>query len=138
MSPAGRHMCARDVARFVAACVATAWVLRRHSLQRAVEAVVARKRASVRAPDLDTDLAADLVPIFPALAVIYVQWASALPVSCPVPHPVFGELTASTLNFVMGRKRLSPGPRTVWVHTAPTFVDGTPEQVRFYTPILVV
>ncbi len=132
----GRRMCARDVARFVAACVATAWVLRRHSLQRAVEAVVARKRASARAPDLDTDLAADLVPIFRRLRSFTFSGHRR----CLFHALSLTRFLASYglhAQFVMGVK-VEPWAAHSWVQYGAYVVDGTPEQVRFYTPILVV
>jgi hypothetical protein len=124
-----------DVVKFLAACLSTVWLLRWRSLQNAVEAVATRKAGDGCDREFDAALAADLVAIFRRLrsfaftsnrrclfhALVLVNFLSRYGV---YPH------------FVMGVK-VDPWAAHSWVQSGEYVLDGTPEQVRFFTPILV-
>ena len=134
--PRGRGIQSGDVVKFLAACLFTFWSLRCRSLQNAVETVAARKASHRCKPEFDAALAADLVAIFRRLrsfafsshrrclfhALVLVNFLSRYGV---YPH------------FVMGVK-VNPWAAHSWVQSGEYVLDGTPEQVRFFTPILVV
>ena len=134
--PRGRGIQWGDIAKFLAAFLSTVWLLRCHSLQNAVEAVATRKAGHGCEPELDAALAADLVAIFRRLrsftfsshrrclfhALVLVNFLSRYGV-----YPY----------FVMGVK-VDPWAAHSWVQSGEYVLDGTPEQVRFFTPILVV
>jgi hypothetical protein len=125
-----------DVLAFLTACVSTAWSLRRHSLRHAIEAVSARKKGCTDKWGFDAEKTADLVAIFRRLrsftfsghrrclfhALTLIKFLSR--------YDVYPE-------FVMGVK-IEPWAAHSWVQCGEYVLDGTPEQVRFFTPILVV
>jgi hypothetical protein len=134
--PRGRGVQWGDVVNFLAACLSTVWLLRCRSLQNAVNAVATRKASHGCELEFDAALAADLVAIFRRLrsfafsshrrclfhALVLVNFLSRYGV-----YPY----------FVMGVK-VDPWAAHSWVQSGEYVLDGTPEQVRFFTPILVV
>jgi hypothetical protein len=124
-----------DVMNFLLACASTIWLLRCRSLQSAIDALEARKALGGER-DFDAVLAADLVAIFRRLrsftfsahrrclfhALVLANFLSRYGV---YPH------------FVMGVK-VEPWAAHSWVQSGEYVLDGTPEQVRFFTPILAV
>jgi hypothetical protein len=134
--PRNRQFRWGDVVTFLAACVATFWLLRCRSLQHAIEAVASRQATHGSAANFNIELAADLIAIFRRLrsftfsgdrrclfhALALVNFLSRYGV---YPH------------FVMGVK-IEPWAAHSWVQSGEYVLDGTPEQVRFFTPLLVV
>ena len=123
----------RDVFIFLVACGSTLWSLRCRSLQNAIEAVVAAK-SKHRCQAFDAARTADLIAIFRRLrsftfggyrrclfhSLALVSFLSRYGVYC---------------DFVMG-VRIEPWAAHSWVQAGEYVLDGTPEQVRFFTPIL--
>jgi hypothetical protein len=134
--PRNRQIRCGDVVNFLCSCLSTIWLLRCRSLQKAVEAIAVRKANLGVEPDFDAVLAGDLVAIFRRLrsftfnahrrclfhALVLVSFLSRNGV---YPH------------FVMGVK-VEPWAAHSWVQSGEYVLDGTPEQVRFFAPILVV
>jgi Transglutaminase-like superfamily len=134
--PRTRHMRWSDVVTFLASCLSIVWSLRFGSLQNAVENVAARRASLSSDVEFDAELAADLVAVFRRLrsftfgghkrclfhALTLIKFLSSYGV-CP--------------HFVMGVK-LEPWAAHSWVQCGNYILDGTPEQVRFFTPILIV
>jgi hypothetical protein len=125
-----------DALGFLGACVSTSWSLRRHSLQNVIEAVGARKKGRVGNSVFDVERAADLVAIFRRLrSFVFSGHRRCL----------FHALTLVRFlarygvypDFVVGVK-VDPWAAHSWVQCGEYVLDGTPEQVRFFTPILVV
>lgn len=125
-----------DVLNFLSACISTLWLLRFRSLHAAVESVANRKGVGNRRDAVDMQLVADLVAIFRRLrsftftgrgrclfhALVLVSFLSRYGL-----HP----------KFVMG-VMIDPWAAHSWVQMDEYVLDGTPEQVRFFTPILAI
>lgn len=125
------------VINFVAAYMQATWALRWHSLECAVNSVKARKeRARSLDATFDQAKAAELVNIFRRLR----SYAFTTKGQC-----LFHALT---LMYFLSRYNIFPlwvigvktGPFRAhsWVQQGGCVLDGTPEQVSFYTPILAV
>jgi hypothetical protein len=123
----------KDVFIFLVACGSTLWSLRCRSLQDAIGTVVARK-SSHESDAFDADRAADLIAIFRRLRSFSFGghrrclFHSLALVSFLSRYGVYGD-------FVMG-VRIEPWAAHSWVQAGEYVLDGTPEQVRFFTPIL--
>jgi len=123
----------RDTFTFLVACGSTLWSLRCRSLRHAIETVAAGKSRH-ESDAFDADHAADLIAIFRRLrsftfgghrrclfhSLALVSFLSRYGVYC---------------DFVMG-VRTEPWAAHSWVQAGEYVLDGTPEQVRFFTPIL--
>jgi len=131
-----RHIRIRDIVNFLWACLSTAWLLKCRSLQKAVEVVSHRSGACNQAKEFAISDAADLIAIFRRLrsftfsahhrclfhSLVLVSFLSRYGL-----HP----------QFVIGVK-VDPWAAHSWVQFGRYVLDGTPEQVRFYTPILAI
>lgn len=134
-NPRHRTIGLLDIIRFILACTRTLWLLRCRSLRKAVEAMSENKALHGAQTEFDAVLAQDLVAIFRRLrsftftahrrclfhALALVDFLSRYQV-----YP----------QFVMGVK-VDPWAAHSWVQYGDYILDGTPEQVRFFTPILV-
>jgi len=125
-----------DVLGFLGACVSTGWSLRRNSLRDVIEAIGTRKKLRPDDSGFDAERAADLVAIFRRLrSFVFSGHRRCL----------FHALTLVRFlarygvypDFVMGVK-VDPWAAHSWVQCGEYVLDGSPEQVRFFTPILVV
>lgn len=134
---ARREIRARDILNFLRSCVAATWAVRGRSLEAIVNAVMRRKQQARRANHpFDVRTAAELVDIFRRLRC-YMFTARG--------HCLFHSLA---LIHFLARYDIYPtwvvGVRTVpwgahsWVQEGARVLDATPEEVRFYTPILVI
>lgn len=124
----------RHVALFVLACVSTLWALRFRSLEQIVERVKARKQSAVPAAG-SQDIEA-LVQIFRRLRC-YLFTARG--------HCLFHALALTGFlarqnkfpTWVIG-VRTTPWGAHSWVQQDSVVLDATPEEIRFFTPILAV
>jgi len=125
-----------DIVNFLGACLSVVWMLRCRSLQSAIDALANKKMKLTGPATFDAALAADLIAVFRRLrsvtfnahrrclfhALVLMQFLSR--------YGVFPQ-------FVMG-VRINPWGAHSWVQSGEYVLDGTPEQVRFFTPILAV
>lgn len=122
-----------DVIRFIASCVSAAWDLHARSLQRAVERAQIRRARNSRTP-FDERKAAELVGVFRRIrAYVFVAKGKCLFHSLALTNFLARYDVFPT--WVIG-VRSSPFAAHSWVQHGNHVLDGTPELVSFYKPIL--
>jgi hypothetical protein len=127
-----RKLHARDISCFLKSCAAARYAVKWRSLEWMVGTVASRKRPA----RFDPQTAAERVDVFRRLRCYFFTARG---------HCLFHSL--ALLNF-LSRHGIYPdwviGVRTApwgahsWVQQGSWVLDATPEEVRFYTPILVV
>jgi Transglutaminase-like superfamily len=134
--PLRRGIRLADVMRFLAACFSTYWLLRCGSLRTTLEALDATKRDHGRGVEFDAELAADLVAIFRRLRSFTFS-AHRRCLFHAVTLTKFLSYYRVFPTFVMG-VRLEPWAAHSWVQHGEFVLDGTPEQARFFKPIVAI
>jgi len=136
-TPRERRIRIRDIAIFLWACLYAVWLLRCRSLQKALHIVAARKKAAAD-PDtaVDVSAVADLIAIFRRLRSFTFN-AHRRCLFHALALTIFLSHYGVYPQFVMGVK-MDPWAAHSWVQMGEYVLDGTPEQVRFFTPILAV
>jgi hypothetical protein len=134
--PQRRTMNGGDFLKFLAACTITAWSLRFRSLQDSVRALARNRHEQETSELADPDQIADLVAIFRRLrSFTFSGHRNCLFHAIALVRFLAGYGVHA--DFIMGVK-VDPWAAHSWVQHGDYVVDGTPEQVRFYTPLLVV
>ena len=134
---ARREIRARDLYNFLRSCAAATWAVKWRRLESTVNAILSRKqRATQHNPPFDMRSAAELVDIFRRLRCYLFSARD---------HCLFHSL--ALVNFLalyglypswVSGVRAAPWGAHSWVQEGTQVLDATPEEVRFYTPILVI
>jgi hypothetical protein len=135
-NPSSLRIRCSDIIVFLTSLASTAAALRFRSLQSALDSLETRKARQGRYQEFNVERTSDLIAIFRRLrsftfsghrrclfhALALMKFLSHYGI-----HP----------NFVMGVK-VEPWAAHSWVEYGDYVLDATPEQVRFYHPILIV
>jgi hypothetical protein len=132
-----RRISAVDVVRFIAACVRAATALKIRSADRIVRGIALRKeRYAHGAASFDMVAASDAVDIFRRLRTYgFTAKHQCLFHALALTH--FLAYYGVYATWIIGVKT-RPFAAHSWVQHDAAILDGTPEEVRFYTPILTV
>lgn len=131
-----RRFTARDAVHFLRACSWTAYSLRRKSFFETIESLRARKEQFNTSGQIASSDLTDLIALFRRMRSFTFPARE---------HCLFHAITL--LNYLACSRifpqlvigvRLNPWTAHAWVQSEEFVLDSTPEQVRFYTPILVI